>query len=57
MSLAKHNAMFMHPLPASRGAEVTADVIDGKLSAVLDQGENKLHVIKAVLALLIKIIN
>ena len=46
--------MFMHPLPASRGAEVTADVIDGKLSAVLDQGENKLHVIKAVLALLIK---
>ncbi|MCI8988223.1 MAG: ornithine carbamoyltransferase [Clostridia bacterium] len=54
MSLAKHNAMFMHPLPASRGAEVTADVIDGKLSAVLDQGENKLHVIKAVLALLIK---
>lgn len=54
LSGAKHNAMFMHPLPASRGTEVTADVIDGKLSAVLDQGENKLHLIKAVLALLIK---
>ena len=54
MNFAKHNAMFMHPLPASRGVEVTADVIDGKLSAVLDQGENKLHMLKAVLALLIK---
>lgn len=54
LSGAKHNAMFMHPLPASRGVEVTADVIDGKLSAVLDQGENKLHLLKAVLALLIK---
>ena len=54
IGMAKHNAMFMHPLPASRGVEVTAEVIDGKLSAVLDQGENKLHVIKAVLALLIK---
>ncbi|MDE6868688.1 MAG: ornithine carbamoyltransferase [Clostridia bacterium] len=54
MSMAEHNAMFMHPLPATRGLEVTADVIDGKQSAVLDQGENKLHVIKALLALLIK---
>lgn len=54
MGLAAHNAVFMHPLPASRGIEVTEDVIDGKCSLVLDQGENKLHVIKAVLALLIK---
>lgn len=54
LSVAKPNAMFMHPLPASRGVEVTADVIDGKSSAVLEQGENKLHLIKAVLALLIK---
>ena len=54
MGFAKHNAIFMHPLPASRGVEVTADVIDGKMSAVLDQGENKLHLLKAVLALLIK---
>lgn len=54
MSLAKHNAAFMHPLPASRGIEVTEDVIDGKSSMVLEQGENKLHLIKAALALLIK---
>lgn len=54
MSLAKHNASFMHPLPASRGLEVTEDVIDGKNSLVLEQGENKLHLVKAVLALLIK---
>lgn len=54
MTLAKHNAIFMHSLPASRGIEVTAEVIDGKNSAVLVQGENKLHTIKAVLALLIK---
>ena len=54
MAFAAHNAVFMHPLPASRGIEVTEDVIDGKNSIVLDQGENKLHVIKAILALLIK---
>ncbi|MDE7453404.1 MAG: ornithine carbamoyltransferase, partial [Clostridia bacterium] len=54
MNLAQHNALFMHALPANRGVEVTADVIDGKQSAVLDQGENKLHTIKAVLALLVK---
>lgn len=53
-SYAKHNAIFMHPLPASRGTEVTEDVIDGKNSVVLDQGKNKLHTIKAVLALLVK---
>ena len=54
MSLAAHNALFMHSLPANRGTEVTADVIDGKNSIVLEQGENKLHSIKAVLALLVK---
>ncbi len=54
MSFAQRNAIFMHSLPANRGVEVTEDIIDGKNSAVLDQGENKLHVIKAVLALLIK---
>ncbi len=53
MSLAAHNAQFMHPLPARRGTEVTEEVIDGKNSLVLLQGENKLHVIKAILALLI----
>lgn len=54
MSVANHGAYFMHSLPACRGVEVTADVIDGKHSLVLDQGENKLHAIKAILALLVK---
>ena len=53
MSFANHDAVFMHPLPASRGLEVTEDVIDGKNSLVLEQGENRLHTIKAVLALLV----
>ena len=53
MSVAAHNAQFMHSLPANRGIEVTADIIDGKNSLVLEQGENKLHTIKAALALLI----
>ncbi|MDE7083059.1 MAG: ornithine carbamoyltransferase [Clostridia bacterium] len=53
MSVAAHNAQFMHSLPANRGIEVTAEIIDGKNSLVLEQGENKLHTIKAVLALLI----
>lgn len=54
MSFAAHNAQFMHSLPAKRGVEVTPEIIDGKNSLVLEQGENKLHTIKAVLALLIK---
>ncbi|MCD7729502.1 MAG: ornithine carbamoyltransferase [Clostridia bacterium] len=54
MSYAKHSAIFMHPLPATRGLEVTADVIDGKKSAVYDQGENRLHTVKAILTLLAK---
>ena len=54
MSYAKRNAFFMHPLPACRGQEVTADVIDGKRSMVYDQGENRLHAIKAIFTLLAK---
>ena len=54
MSYAKHNSVFMHPLPATRGQEVTADVIDGKHSIVYDQGENRLHTIKAIFTLLAK---
>lgn len=53
MAIAAHNAQFMHSLPANRSIEVTADVIDGKNSLVLEQGENKLHTVKALLALLV----
>lgn len=52
MSLAKSDAMFLHCLPAYRGYEVTADVIDGPQSAVFDEAENRLHAQKAVMALL-----
>ena len=53
MSAASTDAIFMHPLPASRGVEVAPDVIDGKFSVVMEQAENKLHAIKGILALLI----
>jgi ornithine carbamoyltransferase len=49
---AKPGAIFLHCLPAHRGEEVTADVIDGAASRVFDQAENRLHVQKAVMALL-----
>jgi ornithine carbamoyltransferase len=53
MSLARPDAIFMHDLPAHRGEEVTAEVIDGQQSVVFDQAENRLHAQKAVLALLL----
>jgi ornithine carbamoyltransferase len=53
MSLAKPDAVFMHDLPAHRGEEVTAEVIDGPQSVVFDQAENRMHAQKAVLALLL----
>jgi len=53
MSLAKKDAIFMHCLPAHRGEEVTEEVIEGRWSVVWDQAENRLHVQKAVLALLL----
>ncbi len=54
MAVAAGTAIFMHPLPARRGIEVAPEVIDGKQSIVYEQSENKLHAIKALLALLIK---
>ena len=54
MKLAKENAIFMHCLPAKRGMEVTADVIDGKQSVVWEEAENRLHVQKALLCFLMK---
>lgn len=50
MAVAKADALFLHCLPAHRGEEVTADVIDGTQSAVWDEAENRLHVQKAILA-------
>ncbi|HUJ13463.1 MAG TPA: ornithine carbamoyltransferase [Thermoanaerobaculia bacterium] len=49
MSLARKKAIFLHCLPAHRGEEVAADVIDGKQSVVWDEAENRLHVQKAIL--------
>ncbi len=51
MSLAREDAIYMHPLPADRNIEVTDEVIDGHQSVVYDEAENRLHVQKAVMAL------
>ncbi|MQC27156.1 MAG: ornithine carbamoyltransferase [Chloroflexi bacterium] len=51
MSLAKDDAIFMHPLPADRDIEVTNAVLDGPQSVVIDEAENRLHAQKAVMAL------
>ena len=50
MKLAAPHAIFLHDLPAYRGNEVTAEVIDGPQSAVFDEAENRVHAQKAILA-------
>jgi ornithine carbamoyltransferase len=50
MRKAAPDAIFLHCLPAYRGSEVAADVIDGPQSAVWDEAENRLHAQKAILA-------
>ncbi|MBL1353534.1 MAG: ornithine carbamoyltransferase [Zetaproteobacteria bacterium] len=54
MGVAKPNALFMHCLPAHRGEEVAASVIDGVQSVVWDEAENRLHAQKALLEFLLK---
>lgn len=54
MSHAKKNAIFMNCLPAMRGCEQTAEIIDGPQSVVFDQAENRLHMQKAIILKLMK---
>ena len=51
MKRARPGTLYMHPLPADRGNEVTDEVIDGPQSVVFDEAENRLHTCKAIMAL------
>ena len=53
LSLAAPDCLVLHCLPAHRGEEITADVLDGPASAVWDQAENRLHAQKALLTWLL----
>ena len=53
LSSAKGDALFMHPLPAHRGEEISADLLDNPRSIVFDQAENRLHLQKALLVKLL----
>ena len=53
MAVANTGALFMHCLPAHRGEEVTATVIDGPQSVVWEEAENRLHVQKALMEFLL----
>ena len=54
MAVAAPEAIFLHCLPAYRGFEVSASVIDGPQSVVFDEAENRLHAQKALLAFLVE---
>ena len=54
MALAKPDALFLHCLPADRGYEVTAEVIDGPQSVIWDEAENRLHAQKALMVWLLQ---
>jgi ornithine carbamoyltransferase len=53
LSLAREDAILMHPLPAHRGEEVSETILDSPKSVVFDQAENRLHMQKALLAMLL----
>ncbi len=53
MKAARKDALFMHCLPAHRGEEVSAQVIDGKQSVVWEEAENRLHTQKALMEFLL----
>jgi ornithine carbamoyltransferase len=53
MAVARPDALFMHCLPAHRGEEVAAAVIDGPQSVVWDEAENRMHVQKALMEYLL----
>jgi ornithine carbamoyltransferase len=54
LALAKSDALVMHCLPAHRGEEITADVLDGPQSVVFEQAENRLHIQKAIMVWLLR---